>query len=279
MKTNFMAKIVLSLHAICLTNYASAPSVEEKIDQVNYICLKEHWQNMWCKKVYTHMLWTNIDDICNVSVTAELPYKLKTIPLMLGCGYGQELTHFLWVTSFTIIECNIMSQKRHYNAGDCWNKLKESLDGGVLTILKLLSTFDQIRSLDRRIAHSPFYDTLSMIHRFFNDFGPSVQYTIEENLWIIQHITEFATTLEKYLKDHCYPERQVLTRDKLLNEFGDGSIINVLYQNTIDIYYNFFINKLNSYTEFINQHLFKLGYRTTEPGGHSVRFVMPDRSG
>ncbi|XP_050431377.1 uncharacterized protein LOC126839950 isoform X2 [Adelges cooleyi] len=243
MEKNVIVKFLIALAVLKNVTRCNGRLSAAEVNHVNYMSRLEHWQDMWFHKVKTFgPYWTWKRRLSTSNVQFGPIDKLKTIPFMMGCGYGQKLNDFLRLMAHTIDECNSISPK--FVADDCWSKLRRSVATGASVMSLLVGVFRLLHAFDKKVVASPFFEPMERIRLFLK---------IDGHNWPIMF---YAHSLEIILITDCKPEHSVVNTEKLAAEYRN--------LNTIINLYDYYVSTLDSYTGYISEHLRRLGFQYDE---------------
>ncbi|XP_050424785.1 uncharacterized protein LOC126835934 isoform X1 [Adelges cooleyi] len=253
-----IVKFLIAIALICIKNNTMCDGAytRHKMKLVNFVCRPEHWQEMWFEKVKAETQWVEKCDLPNPDVINRAIQKFNVIPCMMVCGYGSKFYNFFRLMAHTVKECKSFQQK--FVADDCWRKLNNSLETLVLTTLSLLRALELLHSVDRAINLSALYGRLYGIQLLIKSKGFN---------WEITPVVEY---LENLLNTDCKPELPVFDLEELETKYKN---LRTVIMNR----YDFYVNTLDSYTDYIDKHLSKLGFKYDAETDVTV-FTIPNPS-
>ncbi|XP_050431024.1 uncharacterized protein LOC126839657 [Adelges cooleyi] len=253
MKKNVFILFLLVL--VCMHNEtnASANMTEAESIMLSHVQQKQHWQRMWFNEFNAGKgNWMPVSRIwCKDSTLGALD-RLRMVCPMMGCAYGIKLNWFLLLTLEAIDECDKMQRNNNDYAGDCMAELEKVIEAGSFVILKLMYTIEYIDVvIDNGVEENRFYHTLSPLDDFLTGQIP-IQFSGRSpgGSVINKLFNGVAESLRNFLLSTCSPNYQLFEIKAIRDEYSAKSYPKGIYM--------FYVEKLYSYTDYINGHLLKL---------------------
>ncbi|XP_050442516.1 uncharacterized protein LOC126846770 [Adelges cooleyi] len=218
----------------------------------NHIKQERHWQGTWFSEYKHEGEWKPKDKIGVSNSKFLVSDRLPLVSPMMGCAYGPNLNRFLMLTLEAIDECAKLQKKNHKHAGDCKDKLEQSIARGKYVILKLMHTLIFIDPESHKtMNNNRFYNVLVPLYDFVMGQVP-VEFSgiIPGGLTVYQLLNGVADALRELVFFTCLPKLKMFNIQETKNEYnGDPNDI-----------YTFYISKLNTYISYICGHLIQLGF-------------------
>ncbi|XP_050431021.1 uncharacterized protein LOC126839654 [Adelges cooleyi] len=213
---------------VCLQKEINAypEGTKAQIRMFKRIQRKQPWEDMWFDEFGGEDNWMPKDIIWSQDYTVGTMSRLRMISPMLGCSYGVELQWFLRLALESIDACNELQQNENV-IEDCRSEVRRSIE------------------------KDPFYQALSLLEDFYTGqteeiFSGIVPGGLKFNTLLMKG----AESLGNFLVSTCSPKCQLFD----VRAIKDAHAA----EGHTDYIYLFCVTKLDSYTDFIDDHLTKL---------------------
>lgn len=269
MAKHFIVKFILAFIVLCMKHETMGDvtfSAELK-QHINHIVSTQHWKGMTFIKLNSEFGWMSKVYATSRSNSSTPITKLKNFPYLMGCGYGQELYDFLWLTIHTGDVCKELYTKTDID--DCWSKLKACIENGVNIMSKLVSTLNLIHSFHESMIPSPYYKIFLSIRNFLKIYDPRKE-DRDSELGETRQTMILVNALGNIYNENCAPEHEIFVIDNLMKEYTKS--------NTASSLYDFYVRKLNYYTTYISRHLLELRFYYNMHTD-TMSYVTPFQSG
>ncbi|XP_050442439.1 uncharacterized protein LOC126846708 [Adelges cooleyi] len=254
------AKIMslITLVLICLHGVtqvcARPPKGQSKM--LNNIKKEENWEGMWFDEFREDWSWMPISYLRNTNSRVDTLFRLKLVSPLMGCAYGVDLNYYHLLTLVAIDECNEMQKNQAYAlAEDCKSKLEDSIENGKIVILKLMHSLMLIDiEIGNDVVNDRFYQVLFPLKDFLEENPTVIEFNgiLPGGLNIYTLFHKVAETLREFLIHSCKPTFTLFSIDTINRDYNSE-----YYPNGI---YDYYLQVLNSYMIYIENHLTELGF-------------------